>query len=126
MHTYVLGTKQIGPLITKLELPQVVPNVKQAMVWVAESWDVMKASTVQNCWRKSGIIPQDWAAVGNNQVPAGVQSSELQSLIDELPLGSDALDAEAYENFPRENEVILEVRNLPSCCRFLSPLRFGL
>lgn len=89
----------------EIRLPQVVPNIRQAMVWVADSWDVIKPSAIQNCWRKSGIIPSDWAIGRSRQTSSGVTPPELQSFIDQLPLGNDALDAEAYQDFPHENEV---------------------
>jgi hypothetical protein len=32
-------------------------NVKKAMEYVARAWDLVKAETIINCWRKTGILP---------------------------------------------------------------------
>jgi hypothetical protein len=32
-------------------------NVKEAMEYVAQSWNSVKAETIINCWRKTGILP---------------------------------------------------------------------
>ena len=32
-------------------------NVKEAMEYVAQAWNSVKAETIINCWRKTGILP---------------------------------------------------------------------
>lgn len=37
---------------------QLTPNIYQAMQWSLQAWkDGVTASTIKNCWRKSGILP---------------------------------------------------------------------
>src|SRR5260364_378321 len=32
-------------------------NIKEAIYYVAESWDEVEESTIVNCWKKTGILP---------------------------------------------------------------------
>lgn len=37
-----------------MELRKVVPNTKQAVIWIARVWDEMPGRIIENCWRHSG------------------------------------------------------------------------
>ena len=32
-------------------------NIKETIDYVAEAWEYVTEETVQNCWRKTGILP---------------------------------------------------------------------
>ncbi|CAD6889536.1 unnamed protein product [Tilletia caries] len=38
-------------------------NMKMVFCWIDEAWRGVKASSIANCWRHTGIIPDDWLSV---------------------------------------------------------------
>ena len=43
-----------------VDLEKIKPDVKQAILWTREAWDVgVEPKTIVNCWRKTGILPSE-------------------------------------------------------------------
>lgn len=41
------------------DLEKIKPDVKQAIIWTREAWNVgVEQKTIVNCWRKTGILPR--------------------------------------------------------------------
>ena len=72
--------------------------------------DHISAQTISNCWRHTGILPPTMSAEiassdERERQRDNAAAAELSHLIHSLNLGSDALTAEEYEQFPGEQEV---------------------
>ena len=70
----------------------------------------MSTTFTTDCWRKTDILPPVWNAQLVNadereKTRAEEANAELSSLIANLRLGSDALSAEEFQNFPNEKQV---------------------
>ena len=75
-------------------------NIKKAIHFVGEAWKNVTATTIRNCWAKTGILPSDNEekiedAMISIENFANYQRDEVDNLIDRLPLSS-ALTAEEY------------------------------
>lgn len=44
------------------DVREIVPNIKQALVWCYEIWTEMDHQIIKNCWRMSKILPLTWNA----------------------------------------------------------------
>ncbi len=44
------------------DLREIVPNIKQALVWCYEIWTEMDHQIIKNSWRMSKILPLTWNA----------------------------------------------------------------
>ncbi|CAB5371755.1 unnamed protein product [Rhizophagus irregularis] len=64
-----------------------------------EAWDFVSQRTIVNCWRHTGILPQDEIDEGEENEDQADQEAyneiELQELIDQLPY-DDPMDAEEF------------------------------
>ena len=97
-----------------VNLAKLVPGVKQAILWCVAAMEQISAQTTSNCWRHTGILPPTMSAdIASNDERErhrdNAAASELSDLINDLNLGSDALTAEEYEQFPGEQEVQIYV-----------------
>jgi hypothetical protein len=74
-------------------------NICDAINFSKEAWDFVSQRTIVNCWRHTGILPQDEIDEGKeNEDQAGQEAYneiELQELIDQLPY-DDPMDAEEF------------------------------
>lgn len=91
-------------------LAKLVPGVRQAILWSVAAMDQISAQTISNCWRHTGILPPTMSAEiassdERERQRDNAAAAELSHLIHSLNLGSDALTAEEYEQFPGEQEV---------------------
>ena len=93
-----------------VNLAKLVPGVRQAIPWSVAALDQMSAQTISNCWRHTGILAPTMSAVffsndHRERHKDNAAAAELSELINNLNLGSGALSAEEYEQFPGEDEV---------------------
>ena len=69
----------------------------------------MNAHTIQNCWKTTKILPdlggQDLEEPSNGPD----HTAEIASLINKLPLGTDALTAEEFIELPDNEEIEQEL-----------------
>eukprot|EP00892_Ulva_mutabilis_P001725 jgi/Ulvmu1/11553/UM078_0046.1 len=77
-------------------LKQLRPNFYQMMRWAHSAWtEDITATTIRNCWRKAGILPEDWlsspqaAAAAQQQQP--VADTEQAQVLE----ANDAAQAQA-------------------------------
>ena len=81
------------------DMSKVYPNVMQAIIWMEEAWRELSPQTARNCWIKSGILPVGWAERLKHGSDVEVErrhiENEVQTLIQSLPLGQDALTAKS-------------------------------
>jgi hypothetical protein len=56
-------------------------NIKQAIDYVVRSWDEVTATTIVNCWNKTGILP---CSIDNNQTEYVVEEPNEQLEINEI------------------------------------------
>ena len=87
-----------------------MPGVRQAIMWSIAAFSELSNQTISNCWRKTDILPPVWNAelVNADEREKGRMAeanAELSTLIASLSLGSDALSAEEFQNFPNEEQV---------------------
>ena len=85
-------------------MSKMYPNVMQAIIWMEEAWRELSPQSAMNCWIKSGILPVGWAErlkhCSGVEVERRRIENEVQTLIQSLPLGQDALTAEEYIDLP--------------------------
>lgn len=64
-----------------------VVNQLEAMRLLNSAWDAVTPTTIQNCWRKTGILPQNTTSVLENttSVPEMVENTimEVEIVVDE-------------------------------------------
>ncbi|CAB4473441.1 unnamed protein product [Rhizophagus irregularis] len=74
-------------------------NICDAINFSKEAWDFVSQRTIVNCWRHTGILPQDEIDEGEENEDQADQEAyneiELQELIDQLPY-DDPIDAEEF------------------------------
>ncbi|GBB98864.1 hypothetical protein RclHR1_33430001 [Rhizophagus clarus] len=74
-------------------------NICDAINFSKEAWDFVSQRTIVNCWRHTGILPQDEIDEGEENEDQADQEAyneiELQELIDQLPY-DDPMDAEEF------------------------------
>ncbi|CAB4476174.1 unnamed protein product [Rhizophagus irregularis] len=74
-------------------------NICDAINFSKEAWDFVSQRTIVNCWRHTGILPQDEIDEGKENEDQADQEAyneiELQELIDQLPY-DDPMDAEEF------------------------------
>ena len=80
----------------------------------------ISGQSISNCWRKTGILPTTMsAAIANcderERHRDNATAVQLSELIGNLRLGDDALTAEEFEQFPREQQVQFCYNNY-ACC----------
>lgn len=95
---------------TDKDLAMLMPGVRQAILWSVAAFGELSNQTISNCWRKTDILPPVWNAQLVNadereKTRVAEANAELSSLIANLRLGSDALSAEEFQNFPNEEQV---------------------
>ena len=100
---------QYETIVDDVNLAKLVPGIRQAILWSVAALDQISAQTISNCWRHTGILPPTMTAeiVSNDHRERhkdNAAAAELSELINSLSLGSDALSAEEYEQFPGEDE----------------------
>ena len=93
-----------------VNLTKLVPGVRQAILWSVAAMEQISAQSITNCWRHTGILPPTMSAeiASNDQRERhrdNDAATEMSMLISSLNLGSDALTAEEYEQFPGEKQV---------------------
>ena len=78
-----------------------VPNIRQAMMWIYEVWSELDAQIVKNCWRMARMLLATWNVDfslvderKNNSMQE--ESNELGALISKLGLGDDEMSIETY------------------------------
>jgi len=88
-------------------------NIKEAIDYVAESWDCVTEKTVQNCWRKIGILPSlsDEDRDNASRIQQGSvdeETADINQMIKELNTDdpSAASLANALNNFFQDLEGI--------------------
>ncbi len=68
-----------------LDLEKIKPDVKQAILWTREAWNVgVEPKTIVNCWRKTGILPaEDFVVVelASEQSSSDNVMAELAALL---------------------------------------------
>ena len=69
-------------------------NIKEAIDYIADAWNNVTQTTIENCWIKTGILASDNINdidnVNNNN-DINLDLNELESLLSELPEDSDGL-----------------------------------
>jgi hypothetical protein len=74
-------------------------------MWTKQAWDMVTPNTVENCWRKAGIL----GGVNNAEAAVALEEESedrheaISSLIDQLQL-PDPLTAEQYLDLPGEEQ----------------------
>lgn len=104
MEAYDL-TQENGSNITPI-------NILDAITFVSEAWKTVKSSTIKNCWRKTGILPnleerdsdQDQDFIIEDEM--NEITLELQGIIDELML-QDPITAEEFIHIDDEVQIEL-------------------
>ena len=88
-------------------------NIKEAIDYVAESWGCVTEETVQNCWRKTGILPslsdEDRDnALQTQQEVMDKETADINQIINELDMDdpSATLLADALNKFFQDLEGI--------------------
>lgn len=67
----------------KFEMPNV--NMRQCLEWTCWAWAHVSATSIQNCWRKTGILPAGDAATAVNENDARRGGSTLEAeVVDDL------------------------------------------
>jgi hypothetical protein len=79
-------------------------NIKEAINYIADAWNNVTQTTIQNCWIKTGILPSDDIddiddVNNNNDINSDL--NELESFLSELPEDSDDL-LEYFQMFDKE------------------------
>jgi hypothetical protein len=79
-------------------------NVKEAMEYVAQSWDSVKAETIINCWRKTGILP----TVNDNAVQQnlGMEGQEDQEGVELLLQQLSSIDTPLDKSLEEINQYL--------------------
>lgn len=102
-----------------------MPDVKQALQWVAAVWKAIKPQSVQNCWVKAGIVPPSWDIAADHDQHEPLiedESAGLQQLIDEFHMGSDALSATEFVDYPGEDQVLARLDATHGACSFITTI----
>ena len=68
----MLGLFEDGKDINKEKI-----NIKEAINYVAEAWNHVTEETIQNCWKKTGILP----SLTNEEIDDAIQIQ--QEIIDD-------------------------------------------
>lgn len=76
-------------------------DILDAITFVSEAWKIVKSSTIKNCWKKTGILPDseendsdlDQDTIIDDDIDK--ITSEIQDIINELNL-DDPITAERY------------------------------
>ena len=92
----------------EFETPIVPLNIWNAIECCAKSWKGVSSETIQNCWKKTQIIPpssQDSHIVETVQDEFEEESSQLEHLIDKLPFDDPIM---AIDYVTIDNEVVSE------------------
>jgi hypothetical protein len=95
-----------------IDLEKIRPNVKQAIIWTREAWNVgVLPKVISNCWRKTGILPPDEVEVVVESESSSDLISELATLLSEfathghiLPDIMDAQELLALDPEPPQDE----------------------
>ena len=75
-----------------IDLEKIRPDVKQAIIWTREAWNVgMSSKVISNCWRKTGILPPDEVEVAKDSESCSDLMSELATLLTEFASHGDVL-----------------------------------
>jgi hypothetical protein len=91
--TWMLAEKG-KPGNENLDLAKLKPNLRQSIKWISTIWTEFPESIIVNCWRRSGLLPQQGQGVETSPAPELEQDTQdLQDLIDATNLGEDALNA---------------------------------
>jgi hypothetical protein len=89
-----------------LDLAKVKPNLRQSIKWISTIWTEFPANIIVNCWRRSGLLPQQAQGVEAPQARELEQDTrDLQELIDATDLGEDARNAQEYLDLQEDEEV---------------------
>nr|CAG8435620.1 13587_t:CDS:1 [Entrophospora candida] len=68
-------------------------NVKEAIYFIAEAWNNVTETTIQNCWIKTGILPNSNDII---MVNVNIQGSELDDNENNIIILPDADDVNEY------------------------------
>ena len=104
----MLGLFEDGKDINKEKI-----NIKEAINYVAEAWNHVTEETIQNCWKKTGILP----SLTNEEIDDAIQiqqemmdddAADIGQMINELDMDdpSAALLADVLYDFFRDLEEI--------------------
>ncbi|CAB5203898.1 unnamed protein product [Rhizophagus irregularis] len=88
-------------------------NIKEAIDYVAEAWDCVTEEAVQNCWKKTGILPSLSDEDRDNasriqQEMMDNETADVNQMIEELDMNDDSAAslANTLSNFFQELEEI--------------------
>ena len=72
-------------------------DILDAIMFVNEAWKIVKSSTITNCWKKTGILPnfEDYDSDQEDTDDTDEINSELQDMINKLNL-KDSITAEKF------------------------------
>ena len=80
-----------------VDLEKIKPDVKQAILWTREAWNVgVEPKTIVNCWLKTGILPDEDVEVVEQS--SGDLISELAALLTEFAASAvpDLMEAQEF------------------------------
>ncbi len=88
-------------------------NILVAIRWVAQAWEKVKASTIQKCFRRAGILNDDMSDVVTCEVEDDPfqdldEDTNLQEVIQQVML-PDACSVQEYANGDDEIPVCIEM-----------------
>ncbi|CAG8562883.1 7818_t:CDS:2 [Gigaspora rosea] len=97
-------------------------TIKDAIGFIAAAWSKVTPKTIRNCWKKTGILPQDflnelYSHEEPDQINKSDITSEIQNLIWHLPL-DQPMNAEEY--ITADNHLV--TTEMPKMKRLLKPL----
>jgi hypothetical protein len=70
---------------TPVDLERLKPDVKQAIIWTREAWNVgVESKTIANCWRKTGILPKSDVEVVGDSLSSVDALAQLAALLTEF------------------------------------------
>ena len=88
-------------------LQHLKPSVCRRIRHISEIWQSVESQHIQNCWRKAGIVPEEWTpTLAQHHSTLDQLYEQLQPLIARIePAARERLSQEEYVNaVPGENE----------------------
>ncbi|CAG8680422.1 6182_t:CDS:2, partial [Ambispora gerdemannii] len=92
------------------------PNLLNAVHNIATAWDAVTATTISNCWKKTGIVNTNDIITAAHIIDATIQDEELQlgSALNVLrPLANyEVIDPQEYVDISTENDAIHRILSI--------------
>jgi DDE superfamily endonuclease len=84
-------------------------NLKEAIELIADAWDNVKQSTINNCWQNTGILPTETASINANEMEIDEIDEAMANLIlalDNLRLADPLVNITADEYVNVDNGLV--------------------